>query len=457
MNKVANHRQLWFLPLGGTGEIGMNMNLYSHDDQWLMVDCGQSFDEPLKAPYLQNHAELEAVKHFDRVAADPNFISDQKENLAGLIITHAHEDHLGAVVDVWPRLRCPVYTTKFTAVCLRKKLAEKRIQDDVTIIEVDSGSTINIGVFEVQWLALTHSLPEPHGLVIRTRAGSVFHTGDWKIDHNPVIGDPFDARPFKQLAQEGIDAMVCDSTNALKAGHTQSEGACYKGLLRHIENAEGRVVVCCFGSNIARLVSLAKIAKKTNRYMGLLGRSLRTMVNNAKIADYWPFEYPISEPQELAYLPKDETLLVATGSQGEARAALGRLAAGTHPEIEIEAGDTVIFSSIVIPGNELAVESLIQKLKIKNINVITPKTTDLVIHASGHPNQGDLADLYDWVKPKVAIPTHGEPEHLQTHGLLAKKLGVPRQLTGLNGDLFELGEFVKVRKQFAKVGRIPLS
>ena len=245
IHRNPGYRDLWFLPLGGTGEIGMNMNLYGHDDAWIMVDCGVSFDEPINQNVSQR---------FDVVCADPSFITGQVDKLKALIITHAHEDHIGAVAHLWRRLKCPVYTSAFTAEFLRRKLAEKGLSGQVSIHEVESFQMVQIGPFEIKWLPLTHSLPEPHSLVIKTSAGKVFHTGDWKMDMNPVIGKPFDKRPFEGLAKENIDALVCDSTNSNREGRTLSEGQCYTGLLKHVESAKGRVVVACFGSNVACLL-----------------------------------------------------------------------------------------------------------------------------------------------------------------------------------------------------------
>lgn len=442
----------------------MNMNLYGHDDSWLMVDCGVTFDEPLAVSTRagkntdSDSSDADAPR-FDRVCADPGFIAEQRESLVGIIITHAHEDHLGALVDLWPRLKCPVYTTAFTAICLRHKLAEARLDEAMPIVIMSSGQRTNIGPFEVQWLALTHSLPESHSLVIRTRAGTVFHTGDWKIDRHPVVGEPFDAAPFKQLANEPIDAMVCDSTNADRPGRTKSEGDCYTGLQQVISALPGKVLVTCFASNIGRLLTLFAVARETGRYVCLLGRSLENMVRHAKAAGYWPAELDrlLHEPHQLAYLPSQEILLIATGSQGEPRAALARLAGDRHRDIELEKGDAVIFSALKIPGNEVKIDRLIERLREKQITVIEARDTPHTIHASGHPSQQDLLDLYGWVKPRLAIPTHGEWHHIQAHAELAKAAGVPRQLTGLNGDLFEIGSIKRVHRQFTTPGRIPLA
>lgn len=426
----------------------MNMNLYGHDDQWLMVDCGVTFNDTLS----NDSTEL-----FDRLSADPSFITSQTERLAGLVITHAHEDHIGAVADLWPRLQCPVYTTPFTAEFLRRKLAQKGLVGSVEIREITSGSTVEVGPFAITWLALTHSLPEPHALIIRTPAGNVFHTGDWKIDHQPVIGEPFNPEPFKQLANENIDAMVCDSTNANRPGRSLSEGACFEGLLNHVRGAQGRVVVACFGSNVARLVTLCKVAEETGRYVGLLGRSLINMVGTAKVTAHWPREYALAEANHLAYLPKQEVLAIATGSQGEPRTALARLANDSHYDMELEAGDTVIFSAMKIPGNEELIERLEKRLHQKGVHVIASENSEWPIHASGHPSADDVADLYSWVKPRIAIPVHGEEEHMKANADVAKKAGVKRQLTGKNGDLFVISGRGSVRKNAVPTGRIILN
>lgn len=444
---MPGSKDLYFLPLGGTGEIGMNMNLYGHDDRWLMVDCGVTFKDTLTP---------DSTRLFDVISADPAFITRQAERLCGLVITHAHEDHIGAVADLWRRLQCPVYTTAFTAEFLRRKLAEQGLLGQVPIIEVDSGATLDIGPFSVEWLPLTHSLPEPHALVIRTPAGNVFHTGDWKIDAQPIVGEPFDPAPFQALGDGAIDAMVCDSTNANRPGRSLSEGDCFAGLYTQVKQAKGRVIVGCFGSNIARLITLCRIAQETGRHVGLLGRSLLNMVSTAKATGIWPADCKIIDAGHLPYLPPHEVLAIATGSQGEPRTALHRLATDSHWDMDISAGDTVIFSAIVIPGNEDAVKRLVQGLKRKNVSVVMAGDCKQPIHASGHPSADDVADLYGWVRPRIAIPVHGEAEHIAANADIAKSTGVRRQLTGTNGDLFVISGPGKVRRKAAVTGRIAL-
>ena len=442
---------LFFLPLGGTGEIGMNMNLYGHDGQWLMVDCGVTFPKPgrVSADGTVHHSGEPDVQ-----MADPEFIAARRDQLAGLIITHAHEDHVGALPYLWSQLQCPVYTTRFTAEVLKKKLAEHGLLHRVKIVIPQVGERLNIGPFEVEWLALTHSIPDPNALMIRTPAGNIFHTGDWKLDPDPVIGHGYDQAAFTRLAEDGVLAMVCDSTNATVSGHSLSEGQLYDGLKQAVASAPGRVIVTCFGSNIARLLTLSRIATATGRYMGLMGRSLINMHQCAQRAGIWPQDAASVQAGHLGYLPRHEVLAVATGSQGESRTALRRLAAGTHPDFELEAGDRVIFSARAIPGNEDAIAGLIQQLQGMGVEVITAEAAELPVHASGHPAQDELKTLYSWVKPAIAIPVHGEDEHMRVHAQLARACGVQRTLTGHNGDLFMLAPVPGIQRQKAHCGRL---
>lgn len=435
----------WFLPLGGTGEIGMNMNLYGHDDQWLMVDCGVTFatpDAPLDEPHIQ--------------MADPAFIADRREQLAGLVITHAHEDHIGAVAHLWPFLRCPVYTTPFTAEILRRKLVEAQIYGIVPVHVVPVGGHQQIGVFSVDWVTLTHSIPEPQALVISTPAGRAFHTADWKLDANPVLGPPYDPKEYARLGEQDIQAMICDSTNAMLPGHSESESELFPGLLDAVNAATGRVVVTCFASNLARLVTLSRVAEATNRHICLLGRSLRNMVSAATVTGTWPGKNGFVPPEHLGYLPRHAVMAIATGSQGESRAALAKLSRDHFHHMQLDEGDTVIFSARMIPGNEEAVETLIKRLHYKGVDVITADDTARPIHASGHPSQDELTAMYQWVKPRVAIPVHGEPPHLAANGQVAAEQGVPRQLIGRNGDLYFIAPVPGIRRGAVSTGRLGL-
>lgn len=441
---IPDSSDVWFLPLGGTGEIGMNMNLYGHHGQWLMVDCGVMFDK----------SKLQADGNNSIVSADPHFIAMQKQRLVGMVITHAHEDHVGAVPYLWKELKCPIYTTPFTAEILRRKLVEYHLIDQVTIIEVENHEQLQIGHFQVEWIPITHSLPEPYSLLITVGNKRIFHTADWKIDKNPIVGQPFNAKFFQQLSTQPIHAMVCDSTNAIVPGHSISEGDCYQGLFDLISHAPGRVLVACFGSNVARLLTLSRIAQETGRYMALYGRSLRNMVSAAKRTGHWPYEAKVADGRHLGYLPKKEVLGVATGSQGESNVALKRMALNTFRDLELENDDTVIFSSKVIPGNESAVELLIQQLRSRGVTVIEANDSPLPIHASGHPCEEELKSLYQWVKPKIAIPVHGTPEHINANASIAQLMRIPIQLKGQNGDLYHLSPNPSIKRKSVKVGRI---
>jgi ribonuclease J len=426
----------------------MNMNLYGHDGQWLMVDCGVSFNEPLKPDDLHT-AEV--------VCADPRFISEQKERLAGIVITHAHEDHVGALPALWRRFKCPVYTTAFTAEVLRRKLVQVGLADEVPVIVVKDNETKKIGVFNVTWLSLTHSIPEPFSMTIDTPVGKIFHTGDWKIDKKPIIGDGFSSARFSALAKENILAMMCDSTNALRDGHSVSEFDCYEALLATIAPEENRVVVGCFSSNVARLVALGRVAQETGRYLALVGRSLINMVGAAKATGHWPSDLPLIDAAHMGYLPREEVLAVVTGSQGEPRATLNRLAAGNCFDLTLNSDDLVIFSAMMIPGNEDAIMRLVEQFKGQKIRTLQQQDTELPIHVSGHPCVDELKQLYTWVQPQIVVPVHGEPEHLIANGKVAKSSHVPQQLVGRNGDIYELAPSVKIRRKQVPVGRISLS
>ncbi|PHS70224.1 MAG: MBL fold metallo-hydrolase [Methylophaga sp.] len=446
---TPDNADFWFLPLGGTGEIGMNMNLYGHDSQWLMVDCGVMFE---KNTDVDGEQILHHQAHIQM--ADPQFIVDHRESLVGLIITHAHEDHIGAVPYLWQQLRCPIYTTAFTAEILKRKLLEVGLDKKVPVTIVEKGQHINIGVFEVEWVALTHSIPDPYALIITTPVGRVFHTADWKLDKQPVIGEHFDETRYRQLANESIDVMVCDSTNANVQGWSESEANLYKGLKHHIANAKGRVVITCFGSNIARIHTIAKIAQQTNRHLGLLGRSLINNMSAARSLGLWTSVETLVDPEHLGYLPSHTVLLVVTGSQGEPRTALHRLSLHSFHAMQLEPGDTVIFSSKVIPGNEMDIEAVISRLKEMQVDVITVDDSALPIHASGHPAVEELTTMYEWIKPDCVIPVHGEPHHIKANAKVAKSVGISEQLLGKNGDLFFIAPVKGIRRNAVKTGRL---
>ncbi len=421
----------------------MNMNLYGHDDQWLMVDCGVTFRDP----------DGSNRTGYDVQMPDPGFIADRHEQLQALLLTHAHEDHIGAVAHLWRRLRCPVYATGFTAEMLRRKLTEHGLLSKVDIHLVEPGDRFNIGVFDVEWVPNTHSTPSPCALAIRTRAGSVFHTADWKLDPEPIVGHHYDEPHYRRIGDAGIQAMVCDSTCANRTGRSTSEGALYDGLYQLISAAEKRVIVACFGSNIARLQTLSKIAAVTNRHLGLLGRSLINTASAARVAGLWHVD-TLVQSDHLGYLPHESLLLVATGSQGEPRTALNRLSTDNFYDLSLDPGDTVIFSARAIPGNEAAIDSLIGRLVARGLYVFTPENAPLPIHASGHPSEDELKTLYSWIRPKLLIPVHGEAEHLDAQSQLARKAGIEKQLNGRNGDLFTIAPSISIRRNAVNTGRL---
>ena len=441
---TPNANDFWFLPLGGCGEIGMNMNLYGHDDQWLMVDCGVTFRD----------ADGSSRSGYDVQMPDPEFIAQQHERLQALLLTHAHEDHIGAVALLWRRLRCPVYATPFTAEMLRRKLVEHGLDGKVPVHLIAPLDRHQIGAFDIEWIPNTHSIPSPCGIVIRTPAGSVFHTADWKLDPDPVIGHGYIEEEYRKLGVDGVNAMVCDSTCANQPGHSLSEGALYDGLHHHIESAKGRVVVACFGSNIARLHTLAKIAEATGRHLGLLGRSLINTAAAARSSGLWPNVTTLVQSDHLGYLPRDTLLLVATGSQGEPRTALNRLSHEDFRDLSLDTGDTVIFSARAIPGNEDQISSLIARLQARGIHIVTPESSEIPIHASGHPGAEELRKLYEWVRPQLVIPVHGEPVHLDAQAALARTSGIKRQLNGRNGDLFTISPTTSIRRGAVTTGRL---
>jgi ribonuclease J len=430
---------LWFVPLGGCGEIGSNLNLYGHDGQWLIVDCGIGFDREPGA---------EAV-----ITPDPGFISARRESLVGMVITHAHEDHVGAVAYLWAELQCPVYCTSFTAVILRRKLAEAGLLSKVPLHVLPTGASHRLGCFDLRWIGITHSTPEAQCLLIETSAGRVLHTGDWKWDADPQVGPSYDEETFRSLAALKLDALVGDSTCATVEGRSPSEGDVVAGINQVVSDAKGRVVATCFGSNIARMQTLARAAADSGRYLALFGRSLVNNYQAALETGFWDRDLTFIDPTHIGYLPPEEVMIIATGSQGDARAALTRIAAGNHPDLELEAGDTVVFSSRDIPGNELAIERVRQALVSKDVKIVEQTEHGPLIHTSGHPGRDDLKDMYEWVAPRIAIPVHGEPHHLAAHASLAADCGVPQQLLGRNGDLFVLAPQPGVRPGAVAVGR----
>ncbi len=436
-----DHKDFWFLPLGGCGEIGMNLNLFGHAGGWIMVDCGVTFERDPDRVDGRNRVEL----------PDPTFIANRSESLLGIIATHAHEDHIGAIAHLWEQFKCPIYTTPFTRNVILRKLREKRI--DAPVITVSDREKLRLGPFEISWLPITHSTVETHGLLIETPVARVLHTADWKIDSAPIVGAEFESGIYKGIGKEGVDAVVCDSTNATVAGHSVSESELFEGLLRAVKDSKGRVVVACFASNIARLQTLGNVAHVAGRHLGLLGRSLHRMVSSARAAGYLKENFNVVDNFDLGYLLPEELLAIATGSQGELNAALRRLAADTHADVNLAAGDHVIFSAKTIPGNEKEVESLMRAFRSREIKVTHADEVDELLHASGHPCADELLHMYQWTQPRIAIPVHGEPRHMQANASLAAKAGVPHQLVGRNGDVFDIVNN-RIEKAAVAAGRL---
>ena len=421
---------LWFVPLGGAGEIGMNLNLYACDGQWMMVDCGVTFGD-------------DSIPGIDVVMADPSFIVERREKLAGMIVTHAHEDHVGAVAHLWPQLKCPVYTTPFCAAFLEYKLKEAGLDGKVPVTIVPLGGHIDIGPFSVDFLTLTHSIPEPNALAIRTRHGTIFHTGDWKFDPDPMIGKAVDFAALNAIGDEGVLALVGDSTNVFTEGEAGSEGDVRASLIELFGKYTGRIAVGCFASNLARLESIYMAAKANDREVALVGQSLWRIAETARRTGYLSPELTFYEASEAACLPRDKVLYICTGSQGEARAALMRIASGNHQDVVLEEGDVVVFSSRVIPGNEKSISKVQNELAKRNVQIVT--TRDHFIHVSGHPARDDLRRMYQMIRPRIAIPVHGEAMHMRAHGELAKECQVPLTV------LVENGKAVKFSDGRAKV------
>ena len=410
---------LYFLPLGGAGEIGMNLNLYGYNDQWLMVDLGVIFYDRLGVDVLM---------------PNPQFIVERRDKLVGLIATHAHEDHIGAIPYIWPLLKCPIYATPFTAELIRRKFKEQGIDIGNKIVEIPLGSSYKIGPFEIEMASLTHSIPEPNGLLISTPGGRVFHTGDWKADPDPLVGEPIDVEVMKRIGDKGVTALVCDSTNVFDAGQTGSESDVRKNLIELIGSySKERLLVSCFASNLARMESIAVAAEKNGRRVCLLGHSYRRMNEVARQFGYLNSIPAFIEPSQAKDLPANKVLYITSGSQGESRAALARMAIGNHPDLKLTDEDIVIFSSRVIPGNEKSISALKNKLIRLGVKVISQHEED--IHVSGHPGKGDLELMYDWIRPKLLIPVHGELQHLIEHGRFAKKHGIKNVVIPENGSM----------------------
>ena len=425
----ANSRdELVFLPLGGSGEIGMNFNAYGFGPpsrrKWIVLDCGVLFGRETDTPGV------------DVIMPDIRFLAERAEDVLAIIATHAHEDHIGAIGLLWPMLKCPIYATPFTARLIEGKLEEQGLRERARISQVPLGGSLKLGPFQLDFISITHSIPEPNLVAVTTPLGVVAHTGDWKIDPEPLLGEETDAARIQKLGDDGVLALVCDSTNALNPGHSGSEAKVRDSLIELIGTLKGRVAVTAFASNVARLSSIAEAATRAKRKIALVGRSMHKIVQAAKDTGYLKDFPPVLDEADAAELPARQVLYLVTGSQGEPRAALARIADDNHPNVHLGKGDAVIFSSRIIPGNELPIFELHNKLSALGVEVLTEQ--DHFVHVSGHPAREELAQMYRWTRPRIAVPVHGELRHMAEHARLAKSLQVPEALVPQNGQLYRL-------------------
>ena len=419
--------ELIFCPLGGSGEIGMNMNLFAYgkpeNQKWIIVDIGVTFAD-------------DSIPGIDLIYPDPGFIIDKKEDLLGIILTHAHEDHIGAIAHIWPKLKCKIYATPFTSVLINEKFKEKKIDITGYLKIVQLNSTINLDPFKIEFVTLTHSILEPNGLKIETPVGSILHTGDWKCDPDPLIGENINTKRLKEIGKEGVITMICDSTNVFSAGRAGSELDVRKNMLKVLERLNKRVIITSFASNVARMESAFYCANKVGRQIALVGRSMHRIYKAAKQCGYLNNVIEPLDARDAKNISRDKIVYLCTGSQGEPMGAMTRISNYTHPDVFIEKDDAVIFSSKIIPGNEKKLYKLHNQLVKEGIEVISEESE--YIHVSGHPNREDLRDMYNWIKPKSVIPVHGEHRHMLEHINFAKEMQVPYPIKVENGDVVRL-------------------
>jgi ribonuclease J len=420
--KIAKDKLL-FLPLGGAGEIGMNVNLYHYEGKWLMVDCGAGFAD-------------DHLPGIDMIVADLSFIAKRKDDLVGLVLTHAHEDHLGGVQYLWNELGCPIYSTKFTGNFLKARLQEYHFEEPPVVNFMETGSKFDLGPFNIEMISITHSAPEMQGLMIRTKAGNILHTGDWKFDDNPVVGPATDYEALKKCGEEGVLALVCDSTNVFNKEHSGSEGDLNANILELVKECQQMVVVTTFASNLGRLETLLNVAKQAGRKVVIAGRSILRVIEVAEMSGYDMHRDIIINDRDVTKYKRHEVMVISTGCQGEPLAATSKIAHDVHQSLKLIAGDMVIFSSKIIPGNEKRIFRLFNIFAKKNIDVITEK--DHAVHVSGHPGVPELKRMYEIVKPRISIPVHGELVHIQEHAKLAKSWNVPFAVKVENGALVDL-------------------
>ena len=432
--------ELIFLALGGSGEIGMNVNLYGCRGQWIMVDLGLTFAD----------ADYPGI---DLILPDLEFIEAQQQRLAGIVLTHGHEDHIGALPYLAEELKSPLYATPFTAGLIAGKLEEEGLTGAVKLNIIERGGTVELGPFKITFVALSHSIPEGNGLLIETPFGNIFHTGDWKIDETPVIGEGGDSDLLTEIGDRGVLALVCDSTNVFQDQRSGSEESVHPGLRAQVEKAKGRVLVTTFASNAARLETIGRVAVETGRQVCVAGRSLDRILRVAQATGYLlDFPRPISFDEAMR-LPREQVLIIATGGQGEPRAALGRIASGTH-DLKLVNGDTVIFSSRIIPGNEVAIGRIMNQLSELGVRIVTEKQAH--VHVSGHPGRPELIEMYKWVRPDIVVPVHGEGRHLAEHARLALGHGVGHAVVQKNGDVIRLAPGDPKKLDEVRVGRLVL-
>ena len=419
--------ELLFCPLGGSGEIGMNMNLFAYgkpeNQKWIIVDVGVTFAD-------------DTVPGVDIIYPDPGFIIDKKDDLLGIVLTHAHEDHIGAIAHVWPKLKCKIYATPFTSVLITEKFKEKKIDITGYLKIVELNSTINLDPFKIEFVTLTHSILEPNGLKIQTPAGNILHTGDWKCDPDPLIGGNINSERLKEIGNEGVLAMICDSTNVFSAGRAGSELDVRKNLLKVFERLKKRIIVTSFASNVARMETVFYCAEKTGRNISLVGRSMHRIFKAARQCGYLKNVIDPIDSRDAKNISREKIVYLCTGSQGEPMGAMNRIVKYTHPDVYIERNDAVVFSSKIIPGNEKKLYKLHNNLVKEGIEVISEDNE--YIHVSGHPNREDLRDMYNWIKPKAVIPVHGEHRHMIEHIEFAKEMQVKYPIQVENGDIVKL-------------------
>ena len=420
---MYNSSDFLFVPLGGSGEIGMNANLYHYEGSWLMVDLGISFPD-------------DSMPGIDVVLPDLSFIEARREQLAGLVLTHGHEDHLGAIPYMWSKLGCPVYGSAFTLALLRLKLAENNNPHDIPLIELSPGMVEDIGAFSVEMVGMAHSIPDPTSLAIRCDAGTVLHTGDWKFDESPGLGTDTDSNRLAEIGDEGVLAMIGDSTNAMVEGRTASEAEAEAGLRKVIAEAKGRVAISCFSSNVARIQSIIRAAQANDRSVAVVGRAIRRAISAAQEVGYLRDLPDFVAEDDIELLPRENIVILCTGTQGEPRAAMAKIAAGTHESVTLDPGDTVVFSSRQIPGNEPAIARVQDGLIRRKIILITDD--DAPVHVSGHPSREEMAEMYGLVRPRIAIPVHGTARHLVAHAELAEHCQVHQTLLPDNGTMIRL-------------------